>query len=311
MLSGAGETRAAQRCGTMRRALPVRRLPAGRQAVHAHRAGRARPRRAPGVRAAPPPDRQPRPGRVEGGAARHDLGRPVRVRVGAHLTGQGRPAGGRRRRPGPAGHQDGPRPRLPVRRRRPHRRRPAPAGAAPAAQRAHRPGPRHRRRRRADPRRAAGDDHRARRHRQDDRRPGGRRPPRRPSTPTASCSSTSSPVPPQARRDASRGRGRGRRGRRRPRRSSGVADHLAEPARPAGARQLRARPRAGRPQLVDRMLERGRRRRTSSPPAGSRSASPASTCGRSARSTTRGRRCSSSGPGPPSPGCAGTRPTRR
>ncbi len=48
------------------RALPVRGVPARRQAVHAHWSGRARPRRAPGVRAASPPDRQSRPGRLEG-----------------------------------------------------------------------------------------------------------------------------------------------------------------------------------------------------------------------------------------------------
>ena len=53
--------------------------------------------------------RQPRPGGVEGGAARRDLGRPVRVGVGAHVTDQGRPEGGGRRRAGAARHQDGPR----------------------------------------------------------------------------------------------------------------------------------------------------------------------------------------------------------
>ena len=42
---------------------------------------------------------------------------------------------------------------------------------------------------------------------------------------------------------------------------------------------------------------------TSWPPAGSRSVWPVSTSGRSARSTPPGRRCSSSAPEPPSPGC--------
>ena len=97
------------------------------------------------------------------------------------------------------------------------------------------------------------DDHRVGRHRQDDGGAGGRRAPagrvrrrRRVRRPR--------PVPPGA--DVHEGRGRGRRGGGRGGRvDRGVASHLAQPAGPAGARQLRARPRAPA-ELVDRMLGR-------------------------------------------------------